>query len=79
MVFGVVVSAAPMTVFAADASDYTTTNVLEDLQSSTVGGKPFNINAYPYDENGEIQVVSFVLLFLQGEYVGRLRLVRVHI
>ena len=39
---------------------YDKTNVLEDLTSSTVNGEPFDITNYPFNENKEAQVISFV-------------------
>ena len=39
---------------------YDKTNVLEDLTSSTVNGKPFDITNYPFNENKDAQVISFV-------------------
>lgn len=35
-------------------------NVLDDLQSSTVDGKLFSILAYPYNEFGSIKIINFV-------------------
>jgi len=36
------------------------TNVLDDLTSSSVNGEPFDIKDYPYNENSDIQVISFI-------------------
>jgi len=36
------------------------TNVLDDLKSSTVNGQPFDITAYPFNENGTMQVIDVV-------------------
>jgi hypothetical protein len=35
-------------------------DVLDDLQTSTWSGKPFNINDYPYNEQGQLQIINFV-------------------
>ncbi len=35
-------------------------NVLDDLKSSTVDGKPFSVLAYPYNEFGSIKIINFV-------------------
>lgn len=35
------------------------TNVLEDLESSTVNGKAFDITDYPFSENGTVKVIDF--------------------
>ena len=49
------------TAYAADnGSSFDHTKVLDDLTSSTVNGKPFDIRDYPFDEDGEIQVISFM-------------------
>ena len=48
-------------VYAAnEAVPYEKTDVLEDLSSSTVKGVPFDMVNYPFNDNGEIQVISFV-------------------
>ncbi len=47
--------------YAADNnSAFEKTDVLDDLKSSTVNGEPFDISAYPFNENGDIQVINFV-------------------
>lgn len=40
--------------------NYDNTNVLDDLKSSTVNGQAFNINNYPFNENGQLKVIDFV-------------------
>ena len=45
---------------AGNGSSFHDTNVLDDLLPATVGGKPFDIRDYPFDENGELQVISFI-------------------
>ena len=54
--------AQPVIAFAAEESEYSfeKSNVLDDLISSTISGKAFDIRDYPFDENGEIQLVSFI-------------------
>ena len=39
---------------------YDKTNVLDDLTSSSANGKPFDIKNYPFDENKDAQVISFI-------------------
>ena len=50
--------AAP-TAYAASDLNIDSTNVLDDLNGSTIGGKEFNLADYPYDENSKTQVISF--------------------
>ena len=51
----------PIIAYAAENEvKFDETNVLEDLQSSKVNGKPFDMKDYPYDESKDIQVISFV-------------------
>lgn len=53
--------AQPIIAFAAENEvSFDKTNVLEDLQSSTVGGEPFDITNYPFNDKGEVQIISFV-------------------
>lgn len=60
--FGIVFSAMPSVAYAASASEinFDSTNVLDDLNSSTVHGEPFDITDYPYDESKQVQVINFV-------------------
>ncbi len=39
---------------------YEQTDVLEDLQEATIGGKPFDLQDYPHNGKGSPQIVSFV-------------------
>ena len=43
-----------------NGSSFDNTKVLDDLLPATVGGKPFDIRDYPFDEDGEVQVISFI-------------------
>ena len=46
-----------------DGVQFDNTNVLDDLRSSTVDGKPFNLNEYPFDSTGLIKspkIINFV-------------------
>lgn len=45
--------------YAATDLNIDSTNVLDDLNGSTIGGKEFNLADYPYDENSKTQVISF--------------------
>lgn len=45
---------------AGNGSRFDNTKVLDDLLTSTVNGKPFDIRNYPFDENGEVQVISLI-------------------
>ena len=60
VLFGVVFSAAPNIAYAEEALNFDTTNVLDDLKSSSDGGEAFNLNDYPFDESKDIQVINFV-------------------
>lgn len=44
----------------ADSVSFDSTDVLEDLSSSTVNGQPFDIRDFPFDENKATSVFSFV-------------------
>ena len=51
----------PIVAYAAESeTGFDSTNVLDDLQSSKVNGKPFDIADYPFNESKDIQVISFV-------------------
>ena len=39
---------------------YDSTNALDDLQSSTIDGKPFDIANYPKNAQGTAQMITFV-------------------
>ncbi len=45
---------------AENTASFDSTNVLDDLLSSTVDGKSFDLKAYPYNELGSLQVINFV-------------------
>lgn len=60
VLFGVVFSAAPNIAYAEEALNFDTTNVLDDLKSSSDGGGAFDLNDYPFDESKDIQVINFV-------------------
>ena len=45
---------------AENTPNFASTHVLEDLQSSNINGKPFDIANYPYDEKLDIQVIQVV-------------------
>lgn len=50
----------PTAVFAAESEvSFEKTNVLNDLKSSTVNGKSFDITQYPFDEGKDAQILSF--------------------
>ena len=48
--------------YAADDGSigFDNTDVLDDLSSSTAGGKAFDVTNYPFNENGEVQIISFI-------------------
>ena len=51
----------PIVAYAAESeTGFDSTSVLDDLQSSKVNGKPFDIADYPFNESKDIQVISFV-------------------
>ena len=39
---------------------YEQTNVMSNLNGSTVGGKAFDVKDYPHNANGKLQIISFV-------------------
>ena len=57
-VVGVLHAVAPIPAHAA--GEFQHSNVLADLQSATIGGKPFDITQFPFGENARPQLVSFV-------------------
>ena len=57
-VFMVTVSAA--TVKKEVVTDFSKTNVLDDLESSTVNGQLFDITDYPYSEQLDIKLITMV-------------------
>lgn len=50
----------PQIAYASSENSFDTTNVLDDLLSSTIDGKPFDLKDYPYNENGTLRIVSFI-------------------
>ena len=54
-------SPAPVAYAAGgDAVNFDSTDVMDDLNGSALNGVPFNVADYPYDKNGELQVLGFV-------------------
>ena len=43
----------------AEEISYEQTDVLEDLSGAVIGGKPFDVRDYPFDERGKPQIVAF--------------------
>lgn len=62
MVFCTIISVVQPTIAMAaeNEKNFDNTNVLDDLKSSTANGKPFDITQYPFDEDKDVQVISFV-------------------
>lgn len=62
MVFCTIISVVQPTIAMAaeNEKNFDDTNVLDDLKSSTTNGKPFDITQYPFDEDKDAQVISFV-------------------
>ena len=62
MVLFALFSASSTVAYAADDGciGFDNTNVLDDLSSSTANGKAFDIKNYPFNENGEVQIISFI-------------------
>lgn len=46
--------------YAAEEYPFDETNVMDDLQSSTMNGKKFDILDYVFDENKRLQIINFV-------------------
>lgn len=63
-IIAVLICTSLMPIFvSAETTSFDNSNVLDDLNSSTINGKPFNINDYPFDSSGIIKhptVISFV-------------------
>ena len=62
MVVCIVLSAvqiAPITIASAESS-FDKSNVMDDLLSSTVGGSPFDILDYPFDESKNVRIINVV-------------------
>ena len=60
-VVGIVLTAVPSTALAEESEvAFDSTDVLDDLTSSTVNGEKFDLKNYPFDEEKQIQVLSFV-------------------
>lgn len=61
--------------YASSENSFDTTNVLDDLLSSTIDGKPFDLKDYPYDEKRDAAHCEFyrVLLLVQIQYASKLR------
>lgn len=60
-VFGAVITAAPSIAFAAGTPlSFDSTDVLDDLTSSTDSGQAFDLKDYPYDESKQAQIINFV-------------------
>lgn len=55
--------ASSLTAYAAESSDVVTAfesrNVLDDLEGATIGGETFDLADYPFDEDGNPQIISF--------------------
>ncbi|MCD7729842.1 MAG: hypothetical protein LUI60_08070 [Clostridia bacterium] len=60
IVLGGSLAASPAYADSSGASPYESQNVIDDLESSTIAGKEFSLEDYPYDENGQPQVINFV-------------------
>ena len=45
---------------AAETANYDNTDVMTDLEGSTIDGKPFELTDYGFDEARSLQVISFV-------------------
>ena len=50
----------PTIAYADEPISLEKTNVLDDLKSSTVNGKAFDLKDYPLDEKGNVQIISFI-------------------
>lgn len=53
---------SPPVAYAAgeNAVNFDSTNVMDDLNGSALNGVPFDVADYPYDKDGELQVLGFV-------------------
>lgn len=58
-VVGIVFTAMPSIALAESGVKFENTDVLDDLASSVINGKKFDLKNYPYDEEKQAQVLSF--------------------
>ncbi|MEG2540371.1 MAG: hypothetical protein RSB59_01160 [Clostridia bacterium] len=56
----VIIPAQSAFAYADDGVSFDKTNVLDDLNSSTVNGQKFDIKNYPFNEKSQAQVIDFV-------------------
>ena len=59
-VFATPMGIAAASIKAPSGLSFDETNVLDDLLSSTVDGKAFDIRNFPYNANSSIQIINFV-------------------
>lgn len=61
LIFGMCAGGTSARVYADTGGElnYDSTNVLDDLQSATADGKPFDLKAYPRNPFGKPQVITF--------------------
>lgn len=53
-------AASSVLAYADEPSNFDSTNVLDDLEGSTIDGKLFELEDYGFDESKNLQVISFV-------------------
>jgi hypothetical protein len=59
----IVAGITPATIFVKAESSveaFEKINVMDDLANATIGGKPFDLEKYNFDEKKETQILSFV-------------------
>lgn len=56
----VIVQIPTQSVYAQTTSNFENRDVMDDLNSSSIDGQPFDINDYPKDPYGQIQAITFV-------------------
>ena len=53
-------AASSVLAYADEPSNFDSTNVLDDLEGSTIDGKLFELEDYGFDESKNLQIISFV-------------------
>ena len=54
------ISPAAIKVKAENKADYEQSNVLDDLENSTINGEPFDLEKYNFDTKKDTEVLTFV-------------------
>ena len=58
-IFLVCITGSVSVAYADPELEFDKTYVLDDLEGSAVDGVPFNVADYPYDKNGDVEILGF--------------------